>query len=356
MKFSILIPVYNVEQYLEECLQTVFHQTYDNYEVIIVDDGSTDSSGIICDQFMEKYPEKCHVIHKQNQGLLAARREGIASAAGDFCVFVDSDDYVEPNLLETIYSYVKKDEQVDVLLYSFQYVRNGNIAERYHVVWEDGSKWEGESKKEVYEKLACTSYITSLCAKAIRTSIMKEDSTDYEQYFGKDMSEDLLQSIYPITVARKIMYTDAVLYDYRINEESISRSFYPVTMKRKNTRHVYSEIVAHLPEWDLDNKEIHDKLKARWFNDFMYMMSQYYQNAQTKEDRQAIITFDWKSMLPENAYSPDNPYENENYKKLYIWLQEKNESAIYFYFTRKKCYQKLKKWKKVLCTWRKRKN
>lgn len=356
MKFSILIPVYNVEQYLEECLQTVFHQTYDNYEVIIVDDGSTDRSGIICDQFMENNPEKCRVIHKQNQGLLAARREGIAAATGEFCVFVDSDDYVELNLLETIENYLKTDEQIDVLLYSFQYVRNGKVAERYHVVWEDGSKWEGESKKEVYEKLACTSYIASIWTKAIRTSILKEDSTNYEQYFGKDMSEDILQSIYPITAARKIMYTDKVLYNYRINDESISRSFYPATLQKKNTLHVYGEIVSRLSEWGLNNREINDKLKARWFNDFMYMMSKYYESAQRKEDRQAIIAFDWKSMLPENAYDPENPYENENYKKLYRWLEEKNIHAISIYFARKRCYQKLKKWKKVLRAWGKRKN
>lgn len=355
MKFSILIPVYNVGQYLEECLQTVFHQTYDNYEVIIVDDGSTDRSGIICDQFMQKYPQKCRVIHKKNQGLLAARREGIAAATGEFCIFVDSDDYVELNLLETIYHYLKRDEQIDVLLYSFQYVRNGKIAERYHVVWEDGSKWDGESKKEVYEKLACTSHITSIWTKAIRTSILKEDSTNYEKYYGKDMSEDILQSIYPITAARKIMYTDKVLYNYRINEKSISRSFYPATLQKKNTLHVYGEIVSRLSQWGLENLEIKDKLNARWFNDFMYMMSKYYESAQRKEDRQAIIAFNWKDMLPEYAYDLDNPYENEDYKKLYVWLQEKNASAISFYFARKKCYQKLKKWKKVLRTWRKRK-
>lgn len=354
MKFSVLIPVYNVEQYLEECLQSIFCQTYQNFEVIIVDDGSTDKSGVICDQFAQNYAGKCFVIHKKNEGLLAARRIGIAAATGDVCVFVDSDDYVQPNLLETIKSYLERDEEVDILLYSFQYVRGGKIAERYHVVWDDGSKWEGESKKEVYEKLACTSNIASIWTKAIRTSILKEDDTDYKKYYGKDMSEDILQSIYPITVAKKIMYTDAVLYNYRINEESISRSFYPATIKKKNTLHVYKEIVKRLPEWGLDNLETHHKLKARWFNDFMYMMSKYYEKARTKEEKRALITFDWRSMLPENAYDPKNPYENNDYKKLYAWLVEKNTYAIAFYFLRKKCYQKTKKWKKVLRKWAKK--
>lgn len=351
MKFSILIPVYNVEKYIEQCLQTIFSQTYQDYEVIIVDDGSKDSSGEICDRFMQEYPDKCQVIHKKNQGLISARRVGIGMAKGEFCVFVDSDDYVEKNMLEVLSDYLKTDDKIDVLLYSFQYVRNEEIAERYHKVWKDGSKWEGESKKEVYEKLSCTSSITSIWTKAIRTSIVQEDPIDYVKYYGKNMSEDLLQSIYPITAARKIMYTDKVLYNYRINEESISRSFYPATMSNKNTLHVYRKIVDYLPIWNLDNDEIQAKLKARWFNDFMYMMSKYYENAASIKDRQAIIEFDWKGMLPENAYDLNNPYENSVYKKIYVWLEEKNTRAINRYFVKKKCYQKLKKMKKVLFAW-----
>ena len=70
MKFSILIPVYNVERYLEQCLNSVMNQTFDDYEVIIVDDGSTDNSSCICDSFAVKYPEKIHIIHKENQGYI----------------------------------------------------------------------------------------------------------------------------------------------------------------------------------------------------------------------------------------------------------------------------------------------
>ena len=80
MKFSVLIPVYNTEKYLEECLQSILNQTYQDFEIIIVDDGSSDSSGAICDNFQKAYPEKIIVIHKENQGLISARRVGIANA------------------------------------------------------------------------------------------------------------------------------------------------------------------------------------------------------------------------------------------------------------------------------------
>lgn len=345
MKFSILVPVYNVEQYLEQCLESLLNQTYSNYEVILVDDGSTDKSGQICDWFVERAPNIFQVIHKKNEGLISARRVGIQHAESDYCVFVDSDDFVEENLLEVIARYLY-DETVDVLVYSYRYYVNEKKGKRFHVVAEDGFSWEGESKKDVYERFSCTSDFTSIWTKAIRTSILKEDPTDYIKNYEKNMSEDIWQSIYPLTVAKKIVYTDRVLYNYRINEASISRSFYPETIEKKNSLHVYNELLSYLPKWGLDCEEIRDRLKARWFNDFMYMMSKYYENAQNSKEREAVLAFDWDLLLPKNAYDINNIYENNAYKELYVWLKQGNKNAIWWYFFKKKCYQSLRQWKK----------
>ena len=113
MKFSILIPVYNVERYLEQCLESVINQTFGDYEVIIVDDGSTDNSSYICDSFAEKYPEKIYVIHKENQGLISARRIAIDKAQGEFCIFVDSDDFIECNLEQASFSEIKFNKGIE---------------------------------------------------------------------------------------------------------------------------------------------------------------------------------------------------------------------------------------------------
>ncbi|MCI6997389.1 MAG: glycosyltransferase [Eubacterium sp.] len=96
---SIVVPIYNVEQYLVECVNSLIHQTYKNIEIILVDDGSTDSSGAICDEYACK-DERIRVIHKQNGGLSDARNVGIDIARGDYIGFVDSDDYVEHNMYE----------------------------------------------------------------------------------------------------------------------------------------------------------------------------------------------------------------------------------------------------------------
>lgn len=348
MKFSILVPVYNVEEYIEQCLESLANQTYRNYEVILVDDGSTDQSGKICDIYEKRYPEIFKTIHKQNQGLISARRVGIAMAESDYCLFVDSDDFVENNLLETVDQYLKKDSEIDLLIYPLRYYIEGQKAESFIQENIDGKIWTGTDKKEVYNGFITSMGFTSLVTKVIRTRILKQDPTDYSVFYDKNMSEDILQSIYPISEAKKIVYVSRALYNYRINSESISRSFYPSSIPKKNTLHVYEQIKKYLSVWGMDNKEYNDKLKARWFNDFMYMFAKYYENATNINDRKAIVEFDWDSMLPEGAYDVNNIYENKVYKKLYCDLKANRHLAIYMHFFRKKCYQKARKWKRKL--------
>ena len=94
---SIIVPVYNVEKYLEDCVESLLNQTYQNYEIILVDDGSTDSSGKICDIVAES-SSKIKVIHKENGGLSSARNTGLRAARGRYIGFVDSDDYILPTI------------------------------------------------------------------------------------------------------------------------------------------------------------------------------------------------------------------------------------------------------------------
>ena len=96
-KISIIIPVYNVEKYIDECLKSIQGQTYTNWEAIIVDDGSTDLSGKICDQYADK-DERFIVIHQKNARIAAARNKGLDVATGDFITFIDSDDFIENNI------------------------------------------------------------------------------------------------------------------------------------------------------------------------------------------------------------------------------------------------------------------
>lgn len=101
---SVIVPVYNVEQYLRQCLDSIINQTYRNLEIILVDDGSTDNSGAICDEY-EQIDERVKVIHKENGGVSSARNAGLdaCTSGGDYIAFVDSDDWIEYNMLEELY-------------------------------------------------------------------------------------------------------------------------------------------------------------------------------------------------------------------------------------------------------------
>lgn len=101
IKFSIIIPVYNVERYLVQCLESIISQSIQDYEVILVDDGSTDSSPSICDNYANR-SNKFRVLHKKNEGVSVARNIGLSIASGEYVCFVDSDDWLEPNYLSTL--------------------------------------------------------------------------------------------------------------------------------------------------------------------------------------------------------------------------------------------------------------
>ena len=102
---SVIVPVYKTEQYLDKCIQSIIDQTLDNIEVILVDDGSPDSCGKICDLYANK-DSRIKVIHKKNEGVSAARNDGIHAATGEYLIFVDSDDYLPINALQSLYEVI----------------------------------------------------------------------------------------------------------------------------------------------------------------------------------------------------------------------------------------------------------
>ena len=119
---SAIVPVYNVEEWLERCVNSLLGQTYHNLEIILVDDGSTDGSPALCDRYAER-EERVRVIHKQNGGLSSARNAGVEAATGDYVTFIDSDDWLEGNTYEYAVSLLKE-RQADVVQYNYVMVRD----------------------------------------------------------------------------------------------------------------------------------------------------------------------------------------------------------------------------------------
>lgn len=145
---SIIVPVYNVEKYLRKCIDSIIIQTYTNLEIILIDDGSSDNSGNICEEY-KKQDSRIHVIHKENGGLSSARNVGIDNATGQFISFVDSDDYLRKDMIEVLYLELKKWD-ADLCISPMQ-----KVDEDGKYLFTEQSDVEGLiSKEEALRKLA----------------------------------------------------------------------------------------------------------------------------------------------------------------------------------------------------------
>lgn len=216
LKFSICVPVYNVESFLEECIQSVIKQTYKNYELILVDDGSTDFSGQICDEYALK-DSRIKVVHKNNQGLLHTRRYAVEISTGDYCVFLDSDDYLELDALEKIANTICN-HCCDCVVFGIAKVCNGKtlsiITEKEEVLLED--------KKELYKKCLFSSTYNSVCRKAVKRT--KVNNLDYSKCFHISLGEDLLQTLDILKHCNRVAFIKDVLYNYRVNMNSMTHT------------------------------------------------------------------------------------------------------------------------------------
>ena len=213
IKFSILVPVYNVMDYLDECIQSVLSQTYTNYELILVDDGSTDNSGKICDHYAELYPQ-IQVYHKANRGLIHTRRFAIEHASGDYYVMLDSDDLLEKRCLEIIYLSAIK-HNCDCVFYNRKKLIDGKlIGAEYHIAEEYLTE-----KNEIIKKVLIDMPYNSICLKCAKSSMYTKK--DYAQYYNISKGEDALQSLELLSNCNTAEFIDNELYIYRIRSGSI---------------------------------------------------------------------------------------------------------------------------------------
>ena len=146
---SVIIPIYNVEQYLKRCVESLRHQTYSNLEIILVDDGSPDSCGKICDDY-QKADNRIKVIHKKNGGLSDARNVGIGMAQGEYITCIDSDDFVSPFFIENLWVAIEKSKCEIATSWFIDYYEGDNIPETKKMNIKDITVL---SKEEFYKKL-----------------------------------------------------------------------------------------------------------------------------------------------------------------------------------------------------------
>lgn len=213
---SVIVPIYKVEQYLTHCVNTIVNQSYSNLEIILVDDGSPDNCGKMCDEFASQ-DSRIKVIHKQNGGLSDARNAGIDVATGDYITFVDSDDYVMPNMIESLMKVIVN-ANADIVQCNYIRSKNDFIGEPQH----ESSQ---SDKFTVYFEDKMSAYLkdnkinTVVWGKIYKRSLFNEIRFPVGR-----LHEDVFTTYKLIHEARSVAVTDYVGYVYRITENSITTS------------------------------------------------------------------------------------------------------------------------------------
>lgn len=218
-KVSVVVPVYNVEKYLKRCVDSLLNQSYENLEIILVNDGSVDSSGSMCDN-MQKTDPRIKVIHQKNGGLSAARNTGLENVTGDFVSFIDSDDWVELNMYEEMMSYVVKHE-LEII--------ECDIQSTMDPIKTDEKKFIIENKQENALRIIENQFF-SVCRRIYKYSLIK-DLRFIENY----IYEDMIFTSYFFKRINKVGYINKPFYNYFIeNSSSIMHGSY----REKNVKSI----------------------------------------------------------------------------------------------------------------------
>lgn len=237
--FSIIVPVYNTEQYLRECIDSILAQTYENFEVILIDDGATDNCPQICDEYAER-DSRVKVIHKENGGVSSARNIGIQSAKGKYLLFFDSDDSVKPNTFERLFQ-LQLEKKADVICYGYyqeyedHHFRNNIIKKNYFanvpIEMALSIAFEGYNNYPGFERI-----FPSVWDKAYKREVIQNNNLRFDEYLSK--AEDLLFNVAFFCVARNAYMTDESFYIYRLNPNSLIHT-YPVFEEERIQKGVY---------------------------------------------------------------------------------------------------------------------
>lgn len=250
-KLSIIIPVYNVEKYLNNCIDSILNQTYKDYEIILIDDGSKDNSPSICDDYAKKY-ENIKVIHKANGGLSSARNAGIRNASGEFLMFIDSDDFLyDYKCLEKLSDHFAYDVIQYKMIYYYEKKKKYVELKRLNVK-------EDTYLNQLKELVENDIFSVSACNKIIRKDIIVTNNIYFDETL---LSEDIDWSLSLYLKACSIKLVDENVYVYRQQREGSITS----KMKPKNIQSLYY-IINKWINYNYNN----DLIKDIYFNYLSY--------------------------------------------------------------------------------------
>jgi len=319
-KVSIIIPIYNTEKYLEECLESVINQTYQNLEIILINDGSKDNSLKICKEFQKK-DNRIILIDKENSGVSNTRNVGIYASTGDYITFVDSDDIVEKDAIETMVWYITN--------YNTDVVRTNFALNDF--IGQIPKKLIGKTEKENMNNVLYYFLNAQIPAFMCLFLIKKEVILDNNLQLNEElvMMEDTLFFVNLVRYIDSIYISDKKTYNYRIHDESSSNSIKRVEKNIKSVIKVNEEINKIISN---DLKEITNRTEFRIICDFIIKMYDY-----NYGDKLNVLKF------LEQDISFNRMLNNLNYQKLNSYSK-----IIYDILKNKKIHKMNNRYKRIV--------
>ena len=276
-KVTLIVPVYNSEKYIGKCLESILNQTYTNFEIMVVNDGSKDKSQEIINKFREKYPEKIISIEQKNKGVAITRNESIKRADGDYIMFIDNDDYIDKDYIETFVNEIEKTDY-DVVIGGYRRpTETGKIIKQMKLENKEWSKF----------------LVIAPWAKIYKKSYLIDNNIEF---LNVNIGEDVYFNLNAMLISNKIKIIDYVGYNWYFNTVSVSNS------KQKDIR--------NLQVYELLNS-CYDKLQ---------------ENGLLEKENELITTYFTRYVFWLLTFSTKKlPYKviSEEYDKLFNWLKEK---------------------------------
>ena len=258
MKYSVIIPVYNVEKYINRCLKSILSQRYDDLEIIVIDNGSTDSSGSICDTYASEY-SNISVYHIENHGVGSARNFGLSKARGEFIYFVDSDDYLVGNLFAEFEDKLTPD--LDLLVFSYYNSFEQEMTEknRKKKILPYNGSYDKYDFSKIFKDLFLSDMLYTVWNKLYRREFLIENNISFEKY---ELGEDVRFNLNAYRNVNKVYLSQDSYYVYVIGRKGSAMSSY--NPKRLQYQLQELELVdSLLKDWNIDSSNLDNTVKAR---------------------------------------------------------------------------------------------
>ena len=281
IKFSIIIPLYNVERYIDKCIESIAIQSFNDYEAIFVDDGCTDSSAIFVEELATKRGIPFKLIHQLNQGLSAARNVGLKEASGEYVLFIDSDDWIEPDTLSTLAGDINGDE--DLIYFSGRrYFEDSDCFEEPDLLerkeYETG--WDYYSENALRQRKFA---FVCVVLRAYRRQYLLGNNLRFEPGIKH---EDNLFTPLACFYAKKVKVIPTVLYNYRIRSNSIMTS--RGLQNRKDIIHIANTLAEFFSKQQtIDRTTLYQALTHHYQSSFC--------NCTKTVDKELLPLVDWKA-------------------------------------------------------------